>query len=104
MAVVLAVVIEPLPDHLHNLGESHPVVRQVRNFGHERCRGSPRVIAGRFSDLDLEKHNKNSHEVFSFGSSTFHQVLGMKHETSSSVTCASCCSSGNHSEEQVRLC
>ena len=54
MPVVFAVVIESLPNHLHDLRKGHHVVRQVRDLRHERAGRTPRVIAGRLTYLDLE--------------------------------------------------
>ena len=53
MPPVLAVVIQPLPDHLHYLGEGYHVVGQVGNLGHLGGGGAPGVIAGGLPHLDL---------------------------------------------------
>lgn len=50
---VLAVVVEPLPDHTHDLGESHHVEGQVCDFRHERAGRTPGVVGGGLPDLDL---------------------------------------------------
>ena len=50
---VLAVVVDPLPNHLHDLGERHNVVRQVGDLRHERARRTPRVIRRGLPNLHL---------------------------------------------------
>ena len=51
---VLAVIVEPLPDHLHDLGEGDHVVSQVSNLRHLGRGGAPGVIAGGLTNLDLK--------------------------------------------------
>lgn len=46
MAPVLAVVVQSLPDHLHDLGESHNVVRQIGHLRHDRGRRAPWIVRG----------------------------------------------------------
>ena len=53
MSPVLAVVVEPLPDHLHDLGEGDHVVGEVGDLRHLRRGRAPGVIAGGLADLDL---------------------------------------------------
>ncbi len=56
MSPVLAVVIEPLPDHLHDLGEGDHVVGQVGNLRHLGRGRAPGVIAGGLTNLDLKNN------------------------------------------------
>ena len=53
MPPVLATVIEPPPQHAHDLGKCHCVEGQISNLGHERARRTPGVIAGGLTHLDL---------------------------------------------------
>ena len=50
---VLAVVIESLPDHLHDLREGDHVVSQVGYLRHLGGGRTPGVVAGGLPDLDL---------------------------------------------------
>lgn len=54
MPPVFAVIIEPLPYHLHYLGEGHHIVGQVRYLGHEGAGRAPGVVRGRLAHFDLE--------------------------------------------------
>ena len=53
MSPVLAVVIQSLPDHLHDLGEGDHVVGEVSNLRHLGGGGAPGIIAGGLPHLDL---------------------------------------------------
>ncbi|KAF3846644.1 hypothetical protein F7725_003722 [Dissostichus mawsoni] len=53
VAPVLAVVVEPLPDHAHDLAEGDHVVGEVGDLGHERGRRAPGVVGGGLSDFLL---------------------------------------------------
>ena len=50
---VLAVVVNPLPDHLHDLGEGDHIIRQISDLRHERTRRTPGVVRGRLPNFDL---------------------------------------------------
>lgn len=53
VAPVFAVIVEPLPDYSHDVGEGHHVEGQVWDFRHERDGWSPGVIGSGLSDLFL---------------------------------------------------
>ena len=53
VAPVLAVVVEPFPDHAHDLAEGHHVVGEVGDLGHEGRRRAPGVVGGGLSDFLL---------------------------------------------------
>lgn len=50
---VFAVIVQPLPDNSHHLGEGHHVVGQVRDLGHERAGRSPVVVGRGLSHFNL---------------------------------------------------
>ena len=60
--VIFPMIVQSLPYHLHNFRERHYIVRQVWKFRHERARGTPWIIAGGFSHLDLEKWSPSEHQ------------------------------------------
>jgi hypothetical protein len=53
VAPVLAVVVQALPDHLHDLREGDHVVGEVGDLAHHGGRGSPWVVGRGLPDLDL---------------------------------------------------
>lgn len=53
MPPVLAVVIEPLPNHAHDLGEGNDIVGEVSDLRHQGAGWAPGVVARGFSNLDL---------------------------------------------------
>jgi len=53
VAPVLAVVVETLPDHLHDFREGHHIVGEIRYLSHDGGRRTPRVIRGGLAHFDL---------------------------------------------------
>lgn len=66
MSPVLSVIVQALPDHLHNLSHRHRVVREVGDLGHQGGRGTPLVIGGRLAHLFLQSKEGEVSEALLF--------------------------------------